>query len=116
MVGKEMDQETVIQDWYRRLMLESALAELWLAKGETHQARSHAQQLISIAQATAERTWQALAWEVNARVSLAEHDLETARDCINKASLGMEGFEVPLAAWRVHATGAEEPGSPEPHR
>jgi len=29
------------------------------------------------------------------------------RDCIAKALPTMEGFEVPLAAWRVHATAAE---------
>ena len=38
---------------------------------------------------------------------MAELDLDRARDCITKALSTMEGFEVPLAAWRVHATAAE---------
>jgi len=106
-VAKEMEQQTVIQDWYRRIMLESALTELWLARGDLQQASSHADQLVSITHATAERTLQALAWEVTARIAVAGHDLGKARDCINQALLRMEGREVPLAAWRVHATGAE---------
>jgi hypothetical protein len=51
--------------------------------------------------------WQALAWEGNARVAMAELDDPRARDCIAKALSTMEGFEVPLAAWRVHATASE---------
>ena len=38
---------------------------------------------------------------------MAELDLDRARDYIAKALSTMEGFEVPLAAWRVHATAAE---------
>jgi len=52
-------------------------------------------------------TWRALAWEVNARVAVAELDLTRAQDCIVKGLSAMEGFEVPLAFWRVHATAAE---------
>jgi hypothetical protein len=51
--------------------------------------------------------WQALAWEASARVAMAELDVARARDSIAKAFSSMEGFEVPLAAWRVHATAAE---------
>ena len=102
-----MDRQTVIHDWYRRMQLELDLAELWLKKGELHEARSHAERLLSITHATPERTWQAWAWEVNARVAFAELDLDRARDSITKALLRHEGCEIPLAAWRVHATGAE---------
>lgn len=104
---KEMNHVIVIHDWYCRMLLESGLIELSLAKGDLLQARSHAEQFLNLTQATAERTWQALAWEANARVAIAELDLEKARDCITKGLLRMEGCEVPLAAWRVHATGAE---------
>lgn len=41
------------------------------------------------------------------RSRLLETDLERARECIAKALSTMEGFEVPLAAWRVHATAAD---------
>ncbi|MGA8596216.1 MAG: AAA family ATPase [Bryobacteraceae bacterium] len=103
----EMERQTVIHDWYRRMQLELDLAELWLAKRDLCQARSHAERLLDITQTTPERTWQAWAWEVNARVAFAELDLDRARDSITKALLRHEGCEIPLAAWRVHATGAE---------
>ena len=51
--------------------------------------------------------FQALAWEANARLAMAESDLGRAADCIGKAVAAIEGFEVPLAAWRVHSTAAE---------
>ena len=56
--------------------------------------------------ATAERTWQALAWDANTRVAMAESNMERAHECITNALSAMEDFEVPLAAWRVHATAA----------
>ena len=56
---------------------------------------------------TAERTWQGLAWEVRARVAVADRDLPRARHCIAKAVSTVHGFEVPLAAWQAHATAAQ---------
>jgi tetratricopeptide (TPR) repeat protein len=103
----EMDHQKLIFDWYFRMLLESNLTELWLAKGDLAAARTEAERFLSVALATAERTWQALAWEANARVAMAQLDLDRARDCIAKGLSTIEGFEVPLAAWRVHATAAE---------
>ena len=102
-----LDRSTVIFVWIWRMPLESALTELWLAKGDLAQARPQAERFLAITLATAEHTWQALAWEVNARVAMAELDLTRAQDCIAKALFEMEGFEAPLAAWRVHATAFE---------
>jgi tetratricopeptide (TPR) repeat protein len=102
-----MDRPPVVFAWYWRMSLESALTELWLAKGDLAQARLQAERFLAITSETAEHTWQALAWEVNARVAIAELDLTKAQDCIAKGLSAMENFEVPVAAWRVHATAAE---------
>jgi len=102
-----MDQQMVIIDWYWRMQLQSSLTELWLAKGDVRQARIEGEQLLQVTLATAERTWQALAWETNARIAIADTAVERAGDCIAKALSTMQGLEVPLAAWRVHATAAE---------
>jgi hypothetical protein len=102
-----MDRSAVIFTWVWQLPLESALTELWLAKGDLAQARPQAERLLKIALASAEHTWRALAWEVNARVAMAELDLTRAQDCIAKGLSAMEGFEVPLATWRVHAPAFE---------
>jgi len=103
----EMDRQAAIFDWFWRMRLESALTELWLAKGDLAQAGGQAERFLNITLATAEHTWQALAWEVNARVAIAELDQTRAQDCIAKGLSAMEGFEVPLAAWRIHVTAFE---------
>src|SRR4029077_19588876 len=65
------------------------------------------ERFLELTLATADRMFQALAWEANARLAMAETDLARAADCVAKAVDAMDGFEVPLAAWRVHATAAE---------
>src|SRR6266446_6218019 len=102
----EMDRRPVINDWYCRMMLEEALTDLWLAKGDLTHARPEAERFLELTLATAERTWQALAWEASARVAMAERDLHRAEHCIDRALSTMEGFEVPLGAWRVHGAAA----------
>src|SRR5216683_3122913 len=103
----EMDGRPVIHDWYCRMLLEQALTDAWLGKGDLKQARAEAQRFVAATLTTAERTWQALAWEASARVAMAEGDRGHARTCVDRAVAAMEGFEVPLAAWRVHASAAE---------
>jgi tetratricopeptide (TPR) repeat protein len=103
----DMDPPRIVFDWFWRMPLESALTELWLAKGDLAQARPQAERFLNIALATGEHTWQALAWEVNARVAMGELDLTRAHGCIAKGLSAMQGFEVPLAAWHVHATAYE---------
>jgi hypothetical protein len=102
-----MDRRPVIHDWYSRMIIEGALSELWLAKRDLARARLEAERFLELTRATAERTWQALAWDTNARVACAERDFYRAQNCIDQALSTMEGFEVPLAAWRVHGTAAE---------
>jgi hypothetical protein len=99
--------------------LAAGLTELWLAKGDGVRARLEAERLLEMSLATEERTWQGLAWEINARVALANRDDARARDCIARGISTVQGFEVPLAAWRVHATAAnieEESGNLESAR
>jgi hypothetical protein len=115
----EMDRQTVFFDWYWRMPIAAGLSEVWLAKGDLVRARLEAEQLLDLALATDERTWQGLAWEINARVALANRDESRARDCIARGLSTVQGFEVPLAAWKVHATAAhieEESGNLESAR
>ena len=98
-VQEDMERQRVNHDWYCRMLLEAALTDLWLAQGDLAQARSQAERFLHATLATAERTWQALAWDATARVALAAGDLA-------QALVTMEDVEVPLAAWRVHATAA----------
>jgi DNA-binding winged helix-turn-helix (wHTH) protein/tetratricopeptide (TPR) repeat protein len=103
----DMDRQRTLNDWYWRVTLESGLTELWLAKGNLAQARPQAEQFLNFTLTIAERTWQTLAWEANARVALAELDVPRAQECISRALSTMEGFDLPLAHWRVHAAASE---------
>jgi tetratricopeptide (TPR) repeat protein len=117
--ANDMDRQTVRFDWYWRMPLAAGLTELSLAKGDRVRARLEAQRFLDRALATEEPTWQGLAWEINSRVALADRDHARASDCIAKAVSTVQGFEVPLAAWKVHATAAlieEERGSLESAR
>ena len=114
-----MDRQTLFFGWYWRIPLAAGLTGLWLAKGDRARARLEAERFLELSLATAERTWQGLAWEANARVALADQDYGRARECIGKAVSTVRGFEVPLAAWKVHATAAhieEESGNLESAR
>jgi DNA-binding winged helix-turn-helix (wHTH) protein len=103
-VQKQMESHPVIFDWYWRLSVESGLAELWLAKGDFARAAAQAGRAVELALATAERTYQALAWDVRARVALRAADPAMAQKAIEKALLTIQEHETPLANWKVHTS------------
>jgi DNA-binding winged helix-turn-helix (wHTH) protein len=105
--ARDMDQQKVFLDWYWRMPLAAGLTELRLATGDCTSAQVEAKRFLDAALATEERTWQGLAWEANARVALANRDHPRARDCIGQALATVQRVELPLAAWRVHATAAD---------
>jgi hypothetical protein len=114
-----MDHQTVFLDWYWRMPLAAGLTELWLRTGDRLRAQQEAERFLDRTLATEERTWQGLAWEINARVALENRNHTRAHECIGKAVSTVQGFEVPLAAWRAHATAAhieEESGNLEAAR
>jgi DNA-binding winged helix-turn-helix (wHTH) protein len=112
--ASEMNRQTVFLDWYWRMPLAAGLTEVWLATGDPARAQLEAQRLLDMALASRERTWQGIAWETNARLAKGKQDYARARECIGNAVSAVQGFEVPLAAWQVHATAAhieEESGN-----
>jgi hypothetical protein len=102
-----IDRDAAVCDWYWRIVLDSSLTEFWLGSADLSLARVQAERFLQRTSATAERMWQALAWEAGARVAMAEGDRGRAQQCIATAVSTMQGHDVPLAAWRVHATAAE---------
>jgi tetratricopeptide (TPR) repeat protein len=106
-VQDEMDRQPLMDDWYQSLPLRAGLAEFWLGKGDLGQARCEAERFLDVSLATAERTYQGLAWEANARVAIAGEEWERAEECLARGLSTIEGYEVPLAAWRIHGTAAE---------
>jgi tetratricopeptide (TPR) repeat protein len=117
--ASEMERQPVRFDWHFRMPLVGGMAELRLATGDPTRAQLEAGRFLELSLATVNRHWQGLAWEVNSRVALENRNLHRARECIAKAVATVQGFEVPLASWRVHATAArieEESGNFEAAR
>jgi hypothetical protein len=102
----EMDDRAVIHDWYCRLLLQWALANLCLAQGDVTRAREESNAFLRLTKATAERTWQGLAWDVSARVAAASGEMPRAARCVARGLAAIEGYEAPLALWPLHATAA----------
>jgi DNA-binding winged helix-turn-helix (wHTH) protein/tetratricopeptide (TPR) repeat protein len=90
--------------WYWRMNAQLGLSNTWLASGNLRNARAEADRFREAALSTAEPNLQALAWEVAARVAMAEKDWSGAEDHIEKGLEILERFEIPTTAWRVHAT------------
>ena len=101
---QQMDHEPIMFDWYWRLALEWGWADLAIAGGDRDAAQWRARRFLERALATEERTWQALAWDTLARASLNAGDLENATTALRTAFDVTEGFETPLANWRLHRT------------
>ena len=78
--------------------------ETWLALGEFGQARHYAEQLQSRAAGAPERTYLALSYCMYAQIALKEALPDEAESQIAEALNIIEQAELPLAAWRVHAT------------
>lgn len=105
--SRNWSDSTAHNAWRTAMQLHSSLFELAMSERDLAQARVHADSFLAHAREMPERTWLALAWEAAARLAAAGADTERARACIDEALEVMAGFELPLAAWRVHATAAQ---------
>ena len=101
---RQIREQPVMLDWYMTLMLEWGRVNLLLLTGARAEAAARADRFIRLAGETDERTWQALAFETWARVALGRGAAAEALEVIAKALAATQGFETPLADWRVHAT------------
>ena len=103
---RQMDSQPVMFDWYWRIMLDWGLANLALRAGEEARAQRQVEMLLERVEHTEDRTWQGLAWETHARVGLGRGAAAIAVESIKRALAATEGFETPLADWRIHVTAA----------
>jgi tetratricopeptide (TPR) repeat protein len=90
--------------WYWRMHAQLGVANVWLASGNLRNARAEAGCLLESVLLTADPNLQTLAWDVNARVAIAERDWQGAEQCVQKGLSTLARFEIPSAAWRLHAT------------
>lgn len=90
-------------DWYWRMMARLGLSRAWLVSGHHDNAGRQAALFLESALSTSDPNLQALAWEVQARVSTQP---ATALDHLQKGFAALEATAVPSAAWHLHATAA----------
>lgn len=95
-----------LNDWFWEIQFRLHLAEHRLATRNLAAAREESEHLLELVLRTEERTLRARAWDVAARVALAAGDDAAARRHIDEALRTMDGYDTPLAAWRVHTTAA----------
>src|SRR5262249_11235637 len=79
------------------------ITELSLVGGDIDLAHRESELFLEITSETAERTFTALAHQACARVAIARGDMGAARRHIADGLSCVDGYEAPLAAWRLHA-------------
>jgi len=90
--------------WMWRMTAQLDLSNAWLLSGNILNARIEADSFLESALSTADPHLQALAWDLKARVAMAENDWTAAQECIQQALAIIDKFEILVAAWQVHAT------------
>ena len=98
--GVSMDSSIYPQYYYN-------LGEFWLEQGDVERARAQALQLNVRAAESKEQTYLALAQRQLGDIARLEGRFDDAGAHLAHAAAIVEATEVPLAAWRVHASAAQ---------
>jgi tetratricopeptide (TPR) repeat protein len=93
--------------WYRRLFARWGLVETWFASGDLARAQAEADALVENVSACGDQYLKARVWEMMARLALAREDWHRAEQCVRRGLEAVTASDVPLAAWRVHATASD---------
>jgi hypothetical protein len=90
--------------WAWRMMAQLELINTRLMSGDLLEIRAAADSHLECALSTADPQMRALAWEMKARVALAQNDLASARRSIGEALTIVDKFEILVAAWQTLGT------------
>jgi len=93
--------------WMWRMTAQHGLSNVWLEAGDLSNARREADSFLESALSTADPYLHVLAWEMSARLAMKRQEWIHAEESIRKALAVLHNFEIPLAAWRAHATAWE---------
>ena len=105
-VTGRLESGPVLMDWILNMPLRLGLGEYWLARRQFGRAREEMKELCRLAAAPGERTYLALGHQGLAEAALGEGDRAMAEREVAEALRVLDGFEAPVAAWRVCATAA----------
>jgi len=102
---QDLDEHTkFFMHWEWRMTAQLELSNAWLLSANVVNARTAAEGVLKTALATSDPHLQALAWDLQARVALAENDLPAATASISKAFAIIDNSEIQGAAWQTCAT------------
>ena len=105
---QELDEHAkFFMHWEWRMLADLEASNAWLLSGEAENARKVADGFLKSSLATSDPYVQALAWDLQARVAMAESDLPSARDSIQRALTIVEGSEIDSGAWQTFATASQ---------
>ncbi len=101
---QEVTEEKFYLYWYWRMQAQLGLSAAWLGLGEIAKARAAADKFLEAALANEDPNLQSRGWEVKARIAMASDDWTEAEHAIAQALEILRRFDVPMAAWEIHAT------------
>jgi DNA-binding winged helix-turn-helix (wHTH) protein/tetratricopeptide (TPR) repeat protein len=105
-VTGRLENGPVLMDWILNMPLRLGLGEYWLGRRKFGRAREEMKELCRLAAAPGERTYLALGHQGLAEAALGEGERAMAEREVAEALRVLDGFEAPVAAWRVYATAA----------
>jgi DNA-binding winged helix-turn-helix (wHTH) protein/tetratricopeptide (TPR) repeat protein len=105
-VTRPSEGRLVLMDWILNMPLRLGLGEYWLACQNVDRARAQFGELCRLAATSGEHTYLALGHQGLAEATLGEGDRVTAEREVAEALGALDGFEAPVAEWRVCATAA----------
>jgi DNA-binding winged helix-turn-helix (wHTH) protein/tetratricopeptide (TPR) repeat protein len=102
--------------WAWRMIAQLESSNAWLLSGTIVNAHGAADGFLKSALSTADPYLQALAWDLKARVAMAESDLHGALESIQLALAIVDNFDSLVAAWQVHGTAWQAYGRLKEHK
>jgi len=93
--------------WMWRMIAQLGMSQAWLQAKNIEQASVEADGFLRSALEAADPHLQALAWEMQIRIAMFKKELALAEAYLHKALEILQHFDVPVAAWQVHAAAWE---------
>jgi DNA-binding winged helix-turn-helix (wHTH) protein/tetratricopeptide (TPR) repeat protein len=96
----------LLMDWILNMPARLGLGQHWLVRRQFDRACEEMHEVCRLAGRSGERTYLALGHEGLAEAALAQRDIPAAERALSEALHAIDGYEVPLAEWKVCATAA----------
>jgi hypothetical protein len=93
--------------WHRQLFARLGMAETRLALGDLPQASAEADALLQEVSICGDQYLKGRMWDMRARLAMTSGETDRAEQSLLRGLEVVTATEVPLAAWRIHATASD---------